>query len=196
MFHDIPEAFLDRMRYLEQVDERDRKDGTPVSQRLRQVPPETGKFLSILAASAPEGACVEIGTSAGYSTLWLAVACLETRRRITTVEVSAEKARLARETFRLTGLENRVRFVEGDARVCLKECEKISFCFLDAEKSIYLECYEIVVPRMVKGGLLIADNVISHENSLGPFIKRAMSDERVDAVIVAVGQGELVCRKV
>jgi len=196
MFYNIPQAFLDRMRYLEQVDARDRKDGTPQLQRLRQISRETGRFISILAASAPEGACVEIGTSAGYSTLWLALACLETARKVTTFELSEEKARLARETFRLTGLENLVDCVEGDARERLKDYEQISCCFLDAEKLIYLECYEVIVPRMVKGGLLIADNAISHKKSLESFTARALSDERVDALIVPIGQGELVCRRV
>jgi caffeoyl-CoA O-methyltransferase len=69
MFHSIRQPILDRMKYLEQVDERDRTDSTPRSQRLRQIPPETGKFLALLAASAPEGMYIEIGTSAGYSTL-------------------------------------------------------------------------------------------------------------------------------
>jgi predicted O-methyltransferase YrrM len=107
-----------------------------------------------------------------------------------------EKAGLARETFKLTGLENLVHCVAGDARERLMDYERIAFCFLDAEKDIYLDCYEIVVPRMVKGGLLIADNAISHAGSLESFIERAHSDERVDAAIVAVGQGQLVCRRV
>ena len=196
MFHDIPQSFLDRMQYLEQIDAGDRKDGTPHRQRLRQISRETGKFISVLAASAPEGACVEIGTSAGYSTLWLALARLESAGKITTFELSAEKVRLARETFRLTGLEDLVHCVEGDARERLRACEQISFCFLDAEKLAYLDCYEVVVPRMVKGGLLIADNVISHKESLELFLQRVQSDERVDSVIVPVGQGELVCRKI
>jgi len=184
------------MEFLEQVDAKDRKDGTPRAQRLRRIPRETGKFIALLAAGAPEGDCLEIGTSAGYSTFWLALASLETARQVTTFEWSEEKAGLARETFRLTGLENLVRFVEGDARECLKNYEQISFCFLDAEKEIYLDCYEIVVPRMVKGGLLIADNAINHKETLESFIQRALSDERVDSLIVPIGRGELVCRRV
>ncbi len=195
MFHNIPKALQDRMLFLEQADAEDRRDGTPHSQRLRQVPRETGKFLAVLAAGAPEGAFLEIGTSGGYSALWLALACIETARNLTTFELLEEKARLARETFRVTGLENLVHCVEGDARELLKNYEQISFCFLDAEKEIYLDCYEIVVPRMVKGGLLIADNVISHREPLESFIERALSDERVDASIVPVGHGELVCRR-
>ncbi len=184
------------MEYLEQVDAKDRIDGTPHWQRLRQVSRETGKFVAVLAAGAPQGACLEIGTSAGYSTLWLALACLETHRKVTTFELSAEKASMARETFRLTGVENLVQCVEGDARDYLKNYEQISFCFLDAEKEIYLDCYEIVIPRMLQGGLLIADNAISHKESLESCLERALSDERVDALVVPVGHRELVCRKV
>ncbi|MGB2989146.1 MAG: O-methyltransferase, partial [Candidatus Zixiibacteriota bacterium] len=86
MFHDIPKAIEERMRYLVSLDENDRLDGTPDVQRLRQIPPETGKFIALLAATAPEGAYLEIGTSAGYSTLWLALACQEVGRTLITFE--------------------------------------------------------------------------------------------------------------
>ncbi|MGO9313491.1 MAG: hypothetical protein ACLQBD_25145 [Syntrophobacteraceae bacterium] len=58
MFHNIPKALLDRMEFLEQIDAKDRKDGTPRAQRLRQIPRETGKFIAVLAAGAPDGACL------------------------------------------------------------------------------------------------------------------------------------------
>ena len=77
MYGTIPQVILDRMRYLEAADARDRADGTPRMKRLRQITPETGKFIALLAAAAPKGRWVEIGTSAGYSTLWLALACRE-----------------------------------------------------------------------------------------------------------------------
>ena len=69
MFHDIPETVLSRMRELEQIDLRDRTDGTPRIKRLRQISPEVGRFIAFLAAAAPDGRCIEIGTSAGHSTL-------------------------------------------------------------------------------------------------------------------------------
>ena len=75
MFHNIAEKVRKRMEHLEKIDSNDRIDGTPRLKRLRQIPPETGKFISILAASAPEGDFIEIGTSAGYSTLWIALVC-------------------------------------------------------------------------------------------------------------------------
>jgi predicted O-methyltransferase YrrM len=195
MFHDIPERILDRMRYLEEIDRHDRVDGTPHLQRLRQITPETGKFIALLAATAPMGQYVELGTSAGYSTLWLALACRLVGRNITTFEILNDKAELARETFRLTGVGEVVTFVHGNALDHLPGYENIAFCFLDAEKELYSQCYEAVVPHMVPGGILVADNAISHKQILEPMLDRAMADDRVDALIIPIGRGELVCRK-
>jgi predicted O-methyltransferase YrrM len=196
VFHSIPTAVLERMCYLEDIDARDREDGTPRLQRLRQVPPETGQFVALLAAGAPGGTYLEIGTSAGYSTLWLALACRAANRRLTTFEVLPEKAALARETFGVAQVEDVVELVEGDARSLLPRYDDIAFCFLDAEKEVYGECYELVVPRLVRGGVLVADNAINHRATLQPMLDRALCDERVDALIVPIGKGELVCRKV
>ena len=195
MFHDIPQPIAARMGHLEAIDARDRLDGTTRLERLRQIPPETGRFVALLAASAPAGRYVEIGTSAGYSTLWIALACRDLGRRVTTFEVLDGKAALARETFALADVDDVVTFVHGDARDHLAGLDDIAFCFLDAEKEVYGECYEAVVPRMVKGGLLVADNAINHEATLRPMLDRALADERVDALIVPIAKGELVCRK-
>ena len=195
MFHDIPKSILDRMQHLERMDALDRKDGTPRLARLRQIPPDTGRFIAMLAASAPEGAYVEIGTSAGYSTLWISIACRALGRSVTTYEVLPEKVKLAKETFRVAEVGDCVHLVHGDAKQYLDTMDGISFCFLDAEKEIYADCYEIVIPRLKKGGLLVADNAINHQQALAPMLARALNDERVDALIVPIAKGELVCRK-
>jgi len=196
MFETIPPVMQARMRELEDVDARDRRDGTPRLQRLRQVPPETGRLLALMAASAPEGDLIEIGTSAGYSTLWLALACRERGDLITTFEVLPEKAALARETFRAAQVEDVVQLVQGDARDLLPGYGELAFCFLDAEKDIYADCYELVVPKLAPGGLLLADNAINHRAVLAPMLERALTDPRVDAMILPVGQGVLLARKV
>ena len=195
MFHDIPRSVLDRMRILEETDATDRVDGTPQMERLRQIPPDAGRFLAILAAGAPEGAVIEVGTSAGYSTLWLALACQATNRTLTTFEMLPDKVDLARETFRVARVQHLVDLVEGDALGHLAGVDEIAFCFLDAEKEVYADCYEAVVPNLVTGGLLVADNAISHRDALRPMLDRALNDPRLDAVIVPIGTGELVCRK-
>jgi caffeoyl-CoA O-methyltransferase len=111
MFHHIRPDMLRRMKILEDIDRNDRTDGTPRLQRLRQIPSETGKFLALLAASSPEGAWLEIGTSAGYSTMWLALAGEQCNRRLTTFEQMPEKIVLARETLRIAGIERAVTLV-------------------------------------------------------------------------------------
>jgi predicted O-methyltransferase YrrM len=195
MFEAISSAMLSRMRELEAIDQRDRSDGTPHSKRLRQISPETGKLLAVLAASAPAGSCIEVGTSAGYSTLWLALACRAKDRKVTTFEIDEKKVELARATFSISGVSNLIELIPGNALQHLSRYRDIGFCFLDAEKDIYEPCYELVVPRLVPGGILVADNAISHRAELQPMLHRALSDERIDAVLVPIGQGDLVCRK-
>jgi predicted O-methyltransferase YrrM len=195
MFHDMRTSILQRMKELEEIDTADRGDGTPRMQRLRQIPPDTGKFIALLAATAPAGTYIEVGTSAGYSSLWLALACEKLGRHLITFEVLPEKARLARETFSRAGVEKSVQLIEADARRQVHAYEDIAFCFLDAEKEVYAECYELIIPRMVSGGILVADNAINHRETLEPMLQNALNDRRVDALIVPIGKGELVCRK-
>ena len=196
MFHHIPQPLLERMQHLERVDARDREDGTPRLERLRQIPPETGKFVALVAASAPEGNYLEVGTSAGYSTLWLALACRLTGRKVTTFEILEEKISLAKETFKLAEVEDVVELVAGDALDYLPNFRDISFCFLDSEKEIYGPAYEAVIPNLVSGGFLLADNAINHKAMIQSMLDRALSDVRVDALVVPIGKGVLVCRKI
>jgi len=196
MFHNIPDSIKKRMEYLEELDTSDRIDGTPRMERLRQIPPETGKFVSLLAASAPKGEFLEIGTSAGYSTLWIALACKLNGNKLITFEIRKDKAELARETFKSTDLENIIELIEGDARDYIPNYKNISFCFLDAEKEVYEDCYDLLIPNIIKGGILVADNAINHYETLKPMLDKALADERVDALIVPIGKGELVCRKI
>jgi len=195
VFHDIPERMRVRMADLEERGARDRADGTPRLERLREVPREVGKFLAVLAAAAPAGDWIEIGTSAGYSTLWLALAARETGRRVTTFEILEWKAELARETFAVAGVEDVVEVVHADVRNCLVGRGGISFCFLDSEKEDYLELYELVVPKLVAGGLLVADNVVDFRDVVRPMLDRAAGDRRVDTVVVPFLTGQLLCRR-
>ncbi|MFL7839990.1 MAG: O-methyltransferase [Candidatus Promineifilaceae bacterium] len=192
MFQIIPDPIKERMRSLEKADALDRLDGTPQPERLRQIPPITGRFLALMAANTPAGKMIEVGTSAGYSTMWLSL----TDRKIMTFEVLDRKYALAQETFSLAEIDDCVDLIHGDARDYLGEMNDIAFCFLDAEKEIYQDCYDLVVPNLVSGGLLLADNVISHAKFLEPFVENAAADNRVDTVVVPIGKGLLFCRKI
>lgn len=195
MLHKIPELIATRMGQLEEADKKDRDDGTPRLKRLRQIPPETGQFLALMLRMAPDGPILEIGTSAGYSTLWMVLACQQSGGQITTFEILAEKAQLARKTFEETRTTHIVNLIEDDARKFLADYQDIAFCFLDAEKEIYSECYDLVIPRMKPGGILIADNAINHADTLQPMLDAALVDPRVDAMVVPIGKGVLFCRR-
>ena len=195
MFNNIPSNITAIMRDLERRDAQDRDDGTPHLERLRQITPDTGRFIALWAASSPPGAMVEIGTSAGYSALWLAQACHLTGRTLTTFEILPEKVRLARDTFARAGVTDVVALVDSDFLSHVDDFDEIGFCFLDAEKDVYKSCYDAVVPKLVPGGILVADNATSHFDDLEPMLEFALNDERVDSMIASVGKGELVCRR-
>jgi len=196
MFHNIPKPIQDQMTALEEIDGRDRQDGTPQLKRLRQVPPETGKFLALQAANTPEGAWIEIGTSGGYSALWISLAAKERGKKLVTFELLPEKAEIARKTFKKAKVEELIELVNGDARGHISDYEKIAFCFLDAEKEMYKEFYDLVVPRLVPGGILIADNAINSGERMQEMLDQAAADEQVDSMIAAVGKGVLLARKI
>ncbi len=196
MFHNIPDVMIKRMKEMESLDVTDRVDGTPITKRLRQIPPETGKFLALLCASAPKGNVIEIGTSGGYSSMWLSLACRVRGDKLTTFEILPNKIELATETFLTVGIEGAINLVHGDALQLLDQYHQIAFCFLDAEKDIYTDCYEKVIPNLIPGGLLAADNVLSHQDNLASFVEHAEADSRVDALTVPIGKGVLLCRKI
>lgn len=183
------------MRELEEIDRLDREDGIERQKRLRQVPPETGKFLALMAACSPPGAWVEIGTSAGYSALWISLACMERNRRLITFEVLPEKVELARETFARAEVEHFVELRAGDGLDGIASFDEIAFCFLDSDKSRSIAYLEAILPRLVPGGLFLIDNVISHQEVLRDFRGRIEAEERLDAHLIPLGKGVLLCRR-
>lgn len=195
MFHNIPKPILKRMRELEDQDNLDREDGTPRLQRLRQIPPVTGKFLALLCASAPKGGVLEVGTSGGYSSLWLSLACRARGDHLTTFEILEDKVARANETFEAAKVSGQIQLIHGDAREVIEGYRNVAFCFLDAERDIYFDIYEKLLPNLTPGGILAVDNVLSHADELADFVAQAEDDPRVDVLVVPVGKGVLVCRK-
>jgi predicted O-methyltransferase YrrM len=196
MFHKIPKPILDRMKELEEIDTQDRQDGTPRIKRLRQVPPETGKVLAFLAYTVPtQGAWLEIGTSAGYSALWLSLAAKEKNKTLYTYELLPEKATLARVTFKQAKVEKLIELKNGDARGHVGDFGEVAFCFIDCEKEMYADIFELVAPNLVVDGLVVVDNVISNKKELEDFVARVEADTELDTVILPVGKGLMVSRK-
>jgi predicted O-methyltransferase YrrM len=198
----VPERVRAAMAPLEARDAEDRTDGTPQSRRLRAITPEVGEFLLTLALAHGSRTIVEVGTSGGYSTLWLAVAAERNDGRVITYEVDPAKVELARETFAAAGVEDWVELRAEDGVAGLAGLAEIAaqaaggtgvdFVFLDAEKDLYALMLEPAIGALRPGGLLVADNLISHEADLAEFRELALADPRLSGLVVPIGRGELV----
>jgi predicted O-methyltransferase YrrM len=181
---------------LEERDAHERDTGADRSVRLRQVTPEVGRLLHTLVIAARPRDILEIGTSGGYSTLWIASAARAIGSVVTSLEIDPAKVELARQSIEDAGLSDVARVVQGDAFAFLRtRSEPIGFCFLDAEKEDYPAFYDLVVPLLVPGGVLVADNILSHAEELAAFTSHVLGDERMSAVVVPVGRGELLAAR-
>lgn len=189
----VPARVRAVMASLEARDAADRIDGTPQHLRLRAVTPDVGRFLLTLALAVRARAIVEVGTSAGYSTLWLAVAAGRTGGRVITFEADPAKVEVARATFAGAGLEDLVELRAGDGVAGLAGLEGAAdLVFLDAEKDAYLALLGPAIGALRAGGLLVADNLTSHAAELAPFQRAALADPRLAGLVVPIGRGELV----
>lgn len=176
------------MRALEEQTERDQPS-------LRSVAVDVGRLLSLLAMSAPEGAFLELGSSGGYSSLWLSLAARAKGVKLTTVDLDEKKVALARGNVARAGAGDVVQVFHGDALDYATRFENLALCFSDIEPpENNAKVYELVVPRLVPGGWLVVDNVTSPRVQ-SALIERARTDPRVDSVLLPFPKGDLVCRK-
>jgi predicted O-methyltransferase YrrM len=120
---------------------------------------DLGRLLRILVESVNAKHVVEIGTSRGYSSLWICLGLLTTNGKLTTHEIDPQRVVLAKEIFQRAGVENMVTVVEGDAHKRINGLtEPIDILFIDAEKSGYADYLEKLLPLVRPGGLILADN--------------------------------------
>ncbi|NQT00768.1 MAG: class I SAM-dependent methyltransferase, partial [Planctomycetes bacterium] len=130
------------------------------SQSYRNVPPQDGRFLRIMAESMNAKNVVEIGTSTGYSGIWFGMALQQTGGKLTTYEIDAQRAATARANFKLAGMAGVIKLVEGDAHNEVKKLkDPIDILFLDADKEGYIDYLNKLLPLVRPGGLVIAHNI-------------------------------------
>ncbi len=157
------------------------------------ITPETGAFFHFLLQAIGAQRALEVGTSNGYSTIWLADALARTGGRLTTLEINPDKVRLATENLRRAGLLSRVQIVQGDARLTIRQQQgPFDFIFIDANKDAYLEYLDAALECVRPGGVIAADNVRSHAEELRGFVERVTSDARLEAVELPFGGGQIL----
>jgi predicted O-methyltransferase YrrM len=165
--------------------------------RMLNITRDTGEFLSVLVRAMNARRVLEIGTSNGYSTLWLAQAAKAIDGHVTTVERSDFKLALAAKNFERSGLAPRINQVHGEAGALLEGSGEGSFdlVFLDSERSEYPGWWPKIKRVLRKGGLLVVDNATSHAAEMAPFVAIVAADPDFTTCTVPVGNGEFMATR-
>ncbi|HEY8773139.1 MAG TPA: class I SAM-dependent methyltransferase [Gaiellaceae bacterium] len=180
-------AVLERLE-VEDADERER--GVAREHRARSVAPTTGRLL--FAFVAPQNACavLEIGGSRGYSSIWLAAGVRMLGGRVLSLEHDPAKCDAWRRNVADAGLDEWAELVEGDAFESLPAIEDVfDVVFIDAEKDDYERLFALVRDKLEPGAVVIADNVLSHEETLGPYSQARQADPTLESVTVPLDRG-------
>lgn len=160
---------------------------------LLSVGVETAIFLNTLAKSAQSKTILEIGTSYGYSTIWLAEAARANGGKVITLENNPEKAKYAQQQINEAGLSNFVEFRIGDALESIENAqETYDFILVDIWKELYAPCFERFFPKLNKGAWVIGDNMIfpPHSRPEATVYRQYIRETNAfDTVLMPIGSG-------
>ena len=181
---------LEVLTRLEKRDEQERARGLPGSERIQSIHPDSARLLYLLALTKGAKSIVEVGMSHGYSTLWLASAARISGGKVVTHDINPGRIAAARQNFAEAGLTDWIEIVEGDARQTLRgHTEPVDLLFIDSEKGYYRAFFDAVYPRLVRGGLVVADNALSHPDALADYIAYVQHHPDLDSATIPTGRG-------
>jgi caffeoyl-CoA O-methyltransferase len=186
----LDERALEVLARLEREDADEQARGVPPVERSRAVAPATGRFL--FSVVAPQNACevLEIGGSRGYSSIWLAAGVRYLGGRVLSLERNSRAAERWRRNVADAGLADWAQLVEGDAFETLASLDDVfDVVFLDAEKEDYEALFALARERVEPGGLVIADNVVSHAGTLAAYSRARQDDPTLSSVTVPLDRG-------
>lgn len=158
----------------------------------------TAEFLTILIREENAKNVLEVGTSNGYSGIWLAKAVKQTGGHLTTIEFWDKRLDIAKENFKLCGVDDVVTTLKGSACDLLEELPEdyiIDLAFVDANKSEYIKYFELIDKHLKAGGIIACDNVLSHEAKCKPFIDAINSHPNYENVVLPLPAGLSIGRK-
>jgi predicted O-methyltransferase YrrM len=175
---------------LEAEDAGERASGVSREQRARQVARTTGQFLFAFVAPQADCEVLEIGGSRGYSSIWLAAGVGHLGGRVLSLEHDPVKAEAWRRNVAEAGLDGVADLIEGDAFETLPPIDDVfDLVFLDAEKEQYEELFAHARRKLEPGAAVIADNVLSHQETLGAYSRARQSDPTLESVTVPLDRG-------
>jgi len=160
---------------------------------LLAVSEEDGRFLRLLVAARGAKRVLEIGGANGYSAIWMGMGLRETGGKLVTIEYDPQRARDAEANIRAAGLADIVQVIPGDAFAAIpKLAGTFDFVFLDAWKKDYQRFFDLVFPRLDKGGVFVAHNVVNKASEMGDFLTTVRTHPGILSAIVSPS-GEGVC---
>ena len=185
------------LRELEAFGQQNDATITDRPRRMLNITRDTGEFLAVLVRATDARRVLEIGTSNGYSTLWLASAARAIGGAVTTVEMAEYKVGLASANFARAGLASGIALVHEDAGRVLRRALDGSFdlVFLDSERPEYPGWWPDLRRVLRPGGLLVVDNATSHTEQMAPFVRLVTADHDFVTSLVPVGNGEFLAVK-
>jgi predicted O-methyltransferase YrrM len=152
---------------------------------MMNVPMEDGRMIRLLVENSGAKHVVEIGTSNGFSGLWICMGLKATGGKLTTHEIDAQRATLARENFKKAGVDSIVTLVEGDAHKEVGKLEgPVDMLFLDADKEGYMDYLKQLLPKVRPGGLILAHNVTSHGGDMKAYLDAVTTDPALETLYV------------
>jgi len=175
---------------LEREDASERERGLPPEQRARQVEPTTGRFLFSLVAPQTDCEVLELGGSRGYSTIWLAAGVRYFGGRVLSLEHDRAKTEAWRRNVAEAGLDDWAELLAGDALESLGRIDDVfDVVFIDAEKEDYERLFALARGKVEPGGLIVADNVLSHPEPLARYSAARQADPDLTSVTVPLDRG-------
>ena len=155
------------------------------SSGMMQVPVDDGRLLRLLTEAIGAKHVVEIGTSNGYSGIWLCLALKKTGGHLTTHDIDQRRANLARKNFKRAGVDKMVTLVLGDAHETVKNLKKpIDLLFLDADKSGYIDYLNKLLPLVRPGGLICAHNTTDLGRGMKPYLEAVTTNPDLETLFL------------
>jgi predicted O-methyltransferase YrrM len=198
---EVLEAYHQRMQSERPRLQKAQEDGTILQildEFLLPVGPESGRLINILAKSLATPTILELGTSYGYSTIWLAEAARATKGRVITMELSATKSAYARSMAEKAGVDEFIDFRVGDAVKLIGELSgTIDFALVDLWKNMYVACLEAFYPKLAPGAIIVSDNMIEpafERPEVMRYQHAVRSKPKITSILVPVGSGLEISR--
>src|ERR1700732_3023261 len=166
------------------------KSETHPSRRMLNLERDTARLLSIRARSGRRRRVLEVGTSNGYSTIWLASAVADAGGRVVSIDRNAEKQAMALENLRRAGLADSVDLRLGEASAVVDELSgPFDLVFFDGDRTSAPEQLGLLLPKLARAVLVLADNVLSHPREIARYLAAVGKLEGFDHVVVPIGKG-------